>query len=557
MRKIFNFVLFLLSMFLLISCNNRQDKEIYNRLSRWDKAVDSIPEQISDSLQTLDPQTLSRANRAYRRLLVTIAEDKTYVDFTSDSLIQKVANYYEKHDPKSENYIRSLIYLGIVRNRMGVNDSTAYEPLKKADRLFQKQPNPNPTIGYMINYFLGSIHYNNANFELANNYYNETLDFARLEKEPTHIFDAFLVLFWNEMIQKNQEKSKQYMDSLVTFYSILPEKEYFILNVQSAYYDTQGEYERALDFEKKKLNLSLFLKEKIDFSRVYFNISDRYNNIGQLDSAMYYAQKAIDMVKDSTYRHNYIFYENVAYIAEKQGNFGLANNYLKKASEIYKESVKKRLDTQVMELEKKYDLSEAENRALRSRQTMLSTVVLSLLLLMVLILVMMINRRHRRKAKMRLMVSEHENQKQTLQTQLLTEEANKRKWLMALYGHISERLTSLQEQFDQLSQRYVSSQPKIYESMRTLLRSTETELRDLPEELLPDAETFFQYTGIQDADSHLNETDKLLLMLVACHADNRQIATFMNASLQSIRTRKSQLKKKMTEKGMDISIFSA
>ncbi len=170
---------------------------------------------------------------------------------------------------------------------------------------------------------------------------------------------------------------------------------------------------------------------------------------------------------------------------------------------------------------------------------------------------MMINRRHRRKAKMRLMVSEHENQKQTLQTQLLTEEANKRKWLMALYGHISERLTSLQEQFDQLSQRYVSSQPKIYESMRTLLRSTETELRDLPEELLPDAETFFQYTGIQDADSHLNETDKLLLMLVACHADNRQIATFMNASLQSIRTRKSQLKKKMTEKGMDISIFSA
>lgn len=93
--------------------------------------------------------------------------------------------------------------------------------------------------------------------------------------------------------------------------------------------------------------------------------------------------------------------------------------------------------------------------------------------------------------------------------------------------------------------------------MRTLLRSTETELRDLPEELLPDAETFFQYTGIQDADSHLNETDKLLLMLVACHADNRQIATFMNTSLQSIRTRKSQLKKKMSENGMDISIFSA
>ena len=54
----------------------------------------------------------------------------------------------------------------------------------------------------------------------------------------------------------------------------------------------------------------------------------------------------------------------------------------------------------------------------------------------------------------------------------------------------------------------------------------------------------------------LNENEKMILMLLSCDADNRQLATFMNTTVESIRVRKSQLKKKMIENDLDISIFN-
>ena len=40
-----------------------------------------------------------------------------------------------------------------------------------------------------------------------------------------------------------------------------------------------------------------------------------------------------------------------------------------------------------------------------------------------------------------------------------------------------------------------------------------------------------------------------------CKADNKQISTFMNTSIESIRARKSQLKKKMIENAIDTTPF--
>lgn len=87
--------------------------------------------------------------------------------------------------------------------------------------------------------------------------------------------------------------------------------------------------------------------------------------------------------------------------------------------------------------------------------------------------------------------------------------------------------------------------------MSKILYSAETDLREMPKILIPDDETFSLYTGLNKEESeHFNNSEKILLMLLACKANNKQIATFMNAPLQSIRARKSQLKKKVTEKGL-------
>ena len=541
---------------LFISCNERENGEIHKILTQWDNLLEKNPDAISDSLKTIDPQTLSRENRAYYNLLKTISDDKTYFEFRNDSLINRVVDYYHLHEPYSNNYIRALTYKGIVRTRMGITDSTVYEPLKKADHIFHTYKNPDPATGYILHYFLGNTHYYNGNFELAGKYFQESLHNAKLKKDSTHIFDAYLAIYWNEMAQSDFDAGKKYVDTLSLFFDEIPDKNYLILNAQSVYYEATKEFEKALECDKKLLTLTKSQKEDIDFSSLYFAVSDRYNTLNQLDSAMLYGQIAIENIVDEANKGNYLLYENVANIAEKQQNYLLANTYRQKAFDLYEKSVKDRLNTQVMELEKKYDLSEAENIALKSQQNTLIIAIIALLLAMLATILIMLNVKNRREAKIKLMRLEHEAETRAIETKLLEEEANKRDWLIQLYGYISNRLTSLQENFNTLSQRYVSSHPKIYENMHNILHTAESDLREMPKNLIPDENTFSLYTNLSmEAAELFNANEKIMLMLLVCKADNRQISTFMNTSIESIRARKSQLKKKLTENGIDAAHF--
>jgi len=547
----------LISVIVIPACSDGDDTQVKARLAQWDSMLDSVPDLVADSLQKMDREALSRGNRAYYDLLKVISDDKTYVNFTSDSLISAVSEFYRTHEPRNRNYIRALAYEGIVRTRMGVKDSTVYESLREADRLIQAMPVPDHALGYLVNYFLGNIHYNNRNYTLAKDYFDRTLRFAQAENDSIHIFDTYLALYWNEMEQKKFEQGKQYLDTISAFYNKLPAKNYFILNAQSTYYDIIGDPERALEREKAKLLLYSNQEENIQLSRVYFNISNRYTGLEQLDSAMLYAQASIDMIQDSSYLNNHLYYENIANIAEKQNNFSLANRYRKTASELYKNSVRDRLDIQIAELEKKYDLTEAENEVLRTRQQNSRIVIAALMLVILLIVILMSALRVRRKSRLKLMQAEHKMEQQELQANIMNEEAGKRKWLLQLYGNISDRLTFLQGEFESLTQRYISSHPKVYREMQQILKSTDTDLRDITKTLAPDDETFYAYTRLREkAEALFNANEKMLLMLLACNADNRQLATFMNTTIESIRVRKSQLKKKLLENGYDTALFS-
>ena len=162
-------------------------------------------------------------------------------------------------------------------------------------------------------------------------------------KDSIHVFDAYLALYWNEMVQKKFTESKLYLDTLSTFFNKLPGKDYFILNAQSIYYDVMGQPERALEQEKAKLRLYETQAENVELSRVYNNIANRFIGLEQLDSAMFYAQRAIEFMEDTTYRQSYLFYQSIADIAELQGDFALSNKNLRIAYEMHNQSITNRL----------------------------------------------------------------------------------------------------------------------------------------------------------------------------------------------------------------------
>lgn len=544
-------LLIALTLAILFSCHPGGDRALLTKLSAWDMILDKDPQAVSDSLQTIDSDKLSRSNRAYYNLLKVISDDKTYYDFTGDSLIQKVVNYYQQHDPESDLYIRALIYQGIVRTRMGIADSTVFEPLKKAEDIFNANKERNRDIGYVLNYFLGEIQYNNYNSDLAESKYKDALEYAKLQNDTTHIFDVYLAIFWNEMAQADLIESKNYLDSIKLMSNPQTDSYSYMLNAASAYYEFSGDFRKALEYDKEQLKFRNDENDAFDLSTLYYSISKKYNKLNMPDSALIYGQMAVDWIENEGKNVSYLYYDNIADIAEKQQDYAVANDYKNKSFDSYMESVLDRLDTQIIELEKKYDLTKSENLALKSKQNALMITVLFLFIALFLTGLLLFNIRRRRLAAVRLIKLEHENERHEMEAQMLKEEASKMNWLISLYSYISNRLTSLQDNFDLLSQRYISSNPKIHEEMSKILYSAETDLREMPKILIPDDETFSLYTGLNKEESeYFNNSEKILLMLLACKANNKQIATFMNAPLQSIRARKSQLKKKVTEKGL-------
>ena len=158
---------FLSVIFLFLSCGEERNDPIYTRLQQWDTLLSAHPEAVQDSLQTIDPEHLSHAQNAYYGLLKTISDDKTYIDFTSDSLINEVEQYYNIHERAQIHHVRSLLYLAIVRYRMGISDSTVMTPLKEAENYFHHQQDQSPEIGYMIHYYLGEVLVRNSQSKSA------------------------------------------------------------------------------------------------------------------------------------------------------------------------------------------------------------------------------------------------------------------------------------------------------------------------------------------------------------------------------------------------------
>lgn len=103
-------IIICLCLLFTVSCSRERDEGLYSRLFQWDALLQEQPEAIRDSLVTLRPGELSQANRAYYGLLKTIADDKTYVDFTSDSLINSVESYFHEQAFGSNHHIRALTY---------------------------------------------------------------------------------------------------------------------------------------------------------------------------------------------------------------------------------------------------------------------------------------------------------------------------------------------------------------------------------------------------------------------------------------------------------------
>lgn len=555
-------VTFLSVFFLFLSCDREKEANVYNRLRQWDTFLSAHPEAVRDSLQTIDPGYLSRENSAYYGLLKTISDDKTYVEFTSDSLINEVEQYYNNHERASNHHIRSLLYLAIVRYRMGISDSIVMAPLKEAENYYHHQQDQSPEIGYMIHYYLGEVLTGNSQSKFASPYYQKTLDFAKTLNSKKHLYDAYTALFWCEMIQKNYHEGKRYLDTLQLFSHLSPDEKYALYNAQSVYYDTQKESQKALQAKKEQLNLVPYLEHQKEYFRLYLSIADRYHDLNDLDSALYYAHMAVSHITDTTYLYNYMLFDKVANIAEAKSDYQTANTNRKIATEMLTNSIDNATQTEVVELEKKYALMEVENRALKVKQYNRQLLFMLVILLFSLILLYVNFSRQKSLQKLKVERYEHERQESVLRGEYAEAERlsfqkqfELQRQILSTNSVFIQHYADQKQQILSLSTYLRSKNPQISDKLDSQLIENQKQLTKLTAQLFS-PEKLKDLLNLEKIPDCLNNNECLILTMLASKVDNAQIAALLNTTSESFKSRKNQLKRKLAQKATDSSDFS-
>ena len=136
-----NRILYLVMMLALVGCS--QSGKFDTAMNRADSIMEACQDDATVSLAILDslrPQLpeMSKAQRMRFHLLYGKAMNKGYVEFTSDSIMKEVAEYYDRHGSDYEkmtaNYVLGCVYrdLGDAPTAMKyLNEATNYEEADK------------------------------------------------------------------------------------------------------------------------------------------------------------------------------------------------------------------------------------------------------------------------------------------------------------------------------------------------------------------------------------------------------------------------------------------
>lgn len=532
------------------ACRQEKNRADTDRLENLDSLLSYQPKAILDSLKHINANNLDEYNKAYYNLLEVIAKDKTFYNFRSDSLINTVVDALHSYYPEqSYNYARSLMYLGIVRYRMQINDSTAYQPLKEANTIFHNLTPPDLSKQYLCLYYIAEIHSKNDNISLQRIYYKKAVQIAKHLGDTSFLYPAYSGLFWTEMQDSSFQIASHYIDTLSHY--VLNDNEYIISfkNIQSVYFQYTGKQQNALTLEKEILALKDLANMDTAISN-YYNISQIYRDINSPDSALKYAKLTIMAIQDTCFRLNYRYYLNLASIAEGMKEWQLSAAGYKKTYELLERDVDKNSDTKIFELEKKYDLAESENKRLVTENRLYSLLGISAILLLILIIVIFYYHQYH----LKMMTSQQIKDEQLKNQQLILDrDIAEKQWVTKLYNYVSRQRNEIGKLLYKLQNNIlIIDNEKVSRLIDETEKIYKTDIKKLSLELL-DNKMLVRFTNLTSSDiEKLSESDKFILMLMACEMNDKQIANLLNSSYDSIRIRKKRLLNKMIENNINI-----
>lgn len=140
---------------------------------RFEQLMPSNPDSVLSSLQTIDPEQLSRGEQAWYYLLKTEAEDKLYRQHTTDSLIAIARDYYASTDDNAR--LAKAFYLSGRIHTDWKEWERATEEFLKAKELTEESRDWG--LKGRIEEYLGYVSWKNDLDETALSYYKQAYSY--------------------------------------------------------------------------------------------------------------------------------------------------------------------------------------------------------------------------------------------------------------------------------------------------------------------------------------------------------------------------------------------
>ena len=381
---------------LLAGCHH--DSATMSELARIDSMVYHQHEKEAlPLLLQMKTDQLSKQERAYHTVLLSMAMYKNYVPCTSDSTINEAVSYY-RNKGDDLKYLKALVAQGCVNEDMGQLEQ-AVESYHHAEQL------PLATDSLMIAYAklrLGVLYQEQVigSGTIALEKYNEALPLYRALGDKhyelvclTSIGGIYrnieekhdsAVICMKDAIALAQELGDQY-HAFANRYLL---SEYYLLREQNY-------------VKSKKYALQAVAADPaiIDHPRAHYRLATSYLNLGRPDSAVYYLNRA---PRATSARDSIVYLELMSDLEHQyRKNDAKSKDYMQMAHAIADSLTINGLNHRLLEVEKKYDhqlavLKQMENES-RLKEALLLAALLALGLLALTFLVW----RYKNQLKMR------------------------------------------------------------------------------------------------------------------------------------------------------------
>ena len=530
-RILFSALLLFCFVLSVCTCVNYQDKELaFKKLKYLESIMDVSPEIVLDSLAAIDPARLSAPNKSYYGLLETIAKDKSHAVFENDSTISTAVEWYSG-GKDHYNYARALLYKGIVKYRIDVQDTLAYVSIKEAERVLGINGLENKLLQAMIYCYLGMINASKKNFKEAIEYYNLSASYYREMRSIDNYVIVMCDLAWAEMAIGRSDDAIKTIDIVASIDSLSPGVELYINNAYVGYYSNVENYRSALDYIKRRMSLGRDAGIVIDERGAAYSISRYYIKLNMLDSALVYCEilnnslkdGERDVMEDTYYRHISSIYK----LAKKEEK---AFEFLAEAYYSLRKSTSERSAQRILELEKQYDLSEKDLQLEKEKnKVIIQQWIMLMFITIVTFMAAIIYMRIRLNKKEQLMAETKMRNKDLMNELLMISSRT----LPNMLDEISTLSESLRSRSDRLSNEFKYALNGLKARYKDEIYTfVEKKLSAIDPPMIA-REEFLQ----------LNSTEKLVLFLLNQNYTTKEVAYILNTTESSVRSQKSRLKR--------------